>query len=1098
MAEQSGLEFRILGDLEVWRGGRRLDIGSPRQRELLALLLLHRNRVVATDRLIDLMWGSRPPRTAANTLHVLVSGIRRSLNGDGAESVLITRRPGYELRTEPGQVDLERFEALRDTGLAAAARGDHEAASDSLRRALELWRGDPLPELWDVMDLAGELGRLRELRLAAVEARVDADLALGRHHEVVAELEAVVDAEPLRERPRAQLMLALYRSGRQARALEVYREGRRHLVDELGVEPGPALRELQMAILRQDTSVSNVPAERPRPKRRRRGFVAAGVGVVGVSMLTTVMVWHSDAPASRGAGPAGGATLIDGEGVRTSSALPGADAATAEPGGAVWVASASGGTITRVSASGSPSVAGVGGRPTDLAWGFGRVWVGDAPGRRVEAYDPKRRAVVLTVPLTNAIGPVGQPAAALTVGARSVWVDNGGLAGVWRINPASGRVVARIRNVQTGAIAFGMGSVWVAGDFFDSTRVDRIDPTRNVVVGSIRLPSGGPVSIAAADGRLWVACDNDTLWQVDVATRHVARVPTAGDPVSVSASGGAVWIAEADPNRVAELDPATGHASMTRLSGLPTAVVSAGGSAWVTTVPPLPAATGKAGPGVVTVALNTGIDSIDPAVAQWATTWQLEYATGLRLLNYPDRPGPAGDYVVPDAAAAMPQVSNGGRTHTFTVRRGLHFWPGDELVTAAAFRAAVERALSRRVNALFGYDFMSDLVGVRAYRTGRAAHVSGIRLLGRYRISFTTVKPNPAFDDYIAAPMYAAVPPGTPDVRATQPLPSAGPYYIATYIPQRLVVLRRNPGYRGPRPAVPSEIRYVLGQAGAEPAWKQVADGHADVDADPATPQQLASLRAGASRAKVHVRVDPAPVILYLLFNTRSPAVLDPRVRRAVSDAIDRAALAATIGPEGATPTDQYLVPSLVGYPGRDGHVYPLDHARPRAARRLLRATGVRLPLTLRLSTCDTPDCVDGGATARVSLLRSELGRIGIRLVVLGGSRSRQFNRDLSGGFDIADEGFGGFPTSDPAGLDYPIVTEARFGPTAVMKRADATPLPRRAKVWRALELALAHRAAPLAAYAVPNTITIASRRVGCLVYQLQFGLDLGELCPLS
>jgi ABC-type oligopeptide transport system substrate-binding subunit len=565
----------------------------------------------------------------------------------------------------------------------------------------------------------------------------------------------------------------------------------------------------------------------------------------------------------------------------------------------------------------------------------------------------------------------------------------------------------------------------------------------------------------------------------------------------VAAAGTRVWIATTRPNRVAELDVATSRRpSTTALSGQPTATVTAGGSAWVTTVPPIMSRTGATRSGVVTVALNTGIDSIDPAVAQWATSWQLEYATGLRLLSYPDRSGPAGDHLVPDAATAMPHVSNGGRTHTFTVRRGLRFWPGREPVTAAAFRAAVERALSPGVDAQFGYDFMSDLAGVRAYRRGRAPHVSGIRLLGRYRISFTTVQPDPAFDVYIAMPMYAAVPPETPDQRATQALPSAGPYYIAAYDPGRLILLRQNRGYRGPRPALAVEIRYLLGGPNAEPAWQQVADGRADVDADPATPMQLATLRATPEMANVHVRIDPAPVVRYLLFNTRSPAMRDPRVRRAVANAIDREALAATTGTGGATPTDQYLTPSLAGYPG-DGHVYPLNQARPHAASRLLRAAGVRLPLTLRLSTCNDRNCVADGAPARVALLRAELARIGIRLVVLDGSRLHQFQADLSGGFDIADEGFV-FPTSDPAGVDYPIRSEAHYGPTASLNKAEQARYPRRAAAWRALDLALVRGPAPLAAFAIGDTITLASRRVGCLVYQPEYGLDLGRLCPVG
>jgi DNA-binding winged helix-turn-helix (wHTH) protein len=180
----SGLDYRILGAVEVWRDSRQVDIGGPRQRALLGLLILHRNRVVSTDRLIDLLWGERPPSTAANTLHVLISHLRRALNGDGGEAVLVTRRPGYELHVAPGCVDLERLESLYAEATVAANATDYQRASARLGEALVLWRDDPMPELVDVSELAGELGRIRELRMAALEGWFDAELALGRHRQI--------------------------------------------------------------------------------------------------------------------------------------------------------------------------------------------------------------------------------------------------------------------------------------------------------------------------------------------------------------------------------------------------------------------------------------------------------------------------------------------------------------------------------------------------------------------------------------------------------------------------------------------------------------------------------------------------------------------------------------------------------------------------------------------------------------------------------------------------------------------------------------------------------------------------------------------------
>ncbi len=238
------LEFRILGPTEVWNEDQQLQLGGPKQRAVLAVLLLEAGRVVSTDRLIDLLWGEEPPTTAATSLQNFVSQLRKVL---GAET-LATKPPGYQLQITWDQLDLERFRRL----VEAARTGPPEERSAKLRDALALWRGPPLADFAFEAFAQNEIGRLEELRLAALEERMQADLEAGQHAELVGELEAVVREHPLRERPRAQLMLALYRSGRQAEALQVYQDARRELVDELGIEPGSSLQQLHGAILRQD------------------------------------------------------------------------------------------------------------------------------------------------------------------------------------------------------------------------------------------------------------------------------------------------------------------------------------------------------------------------------------------------------------------------------------------------------------------------------------------------------------------------------------------------------------------------------------------------------------------------------------------------------------------------------------------------------------------------------------------------------------------------------------------------------------------------------------------------------------------------------
>jgi DNA-binding SARP family transcriptional activator len=240
------VEFRLLGPLEV-TAGEPVAIHGRKQRALLTVLLLHANKVVSTDRLVNDLWGETPPPTVTASLQNAVSALRKALGDD----VLLTRPPGYVLSVDPEQVDLFRFERR----VAKARALPPEERADALRDALSLWRGPPLAEFEYEAFAQNEIRRLEDLRLATVEDRIDADLELGRHTEIVGELETLIAQNPLRERLRGQLMLALYRSGRQADALEAYRDARRALTDELGIEPTPSLQELHASILRQEAGL---------------------------------------------------------------------------------------------------------------------------------------------------------------------------------------------------------------------------------------------------------------------------------------------------------------------------------------------------------------------------------------------------------------------------------------------------------------------------------------------------------------------------------------------------------------------------------------------------------------------------------------------------------------------------------------------------------------------------------------------------------------------------------------------------------------------------------------------------------------------------
>jgi DNA-binding SARP family transcriptional activator len=259
------MEFRILGRLEVWDGGHAIPLGGPKPRALLALLLLHANEVVPADRLIDELWRDDPPENAAAALQVNLSRVRKALPHDA----LATRSPGYVLRVEAGALDLDRFERLVDEGRTRLERGLPAEASERLSSALALWRGPALSDFAYEGFARAAIARLEEIRLAALELRIEADLANGRHDGLIAELSALIVEHPVRERLRAQLMMALYRSGRQAEALDVFKEARRALLDDLGIEPGGALKELERTILRQDPSLDlKLPAGSREPAER--------------------------------------------------------------------------------------------------------------------------------------------------------------------------------------------------------------------------------------------------------------------------------------------------------------------------------------------------------------------------------------------------------------------------------------------------------------------------------------------------------------------------------------------------------------------------------------------------------------------------------------------------------------------------------------------------------------------------------------------------------------------------------------------------------------------------------------------------------------
>lgn len=578
------MEVRILGPIEVASNDETLAIGQGKQQALLALLVLRAGEVVSTDVLIEELWGGRAPATASKSLQVYVSRLRKVL-GDG---VIGTQPPGYVLNVAPENVDLYRFERL----VSDAREQPPSDAAATLRDALALWRGSPLADVADEAFAQHEIARLEELRLAATEDRIDADLALGRHAQLVSELAELVRRHPYRERIRGQLMLALYRAGRQADALAVYRDARTTLADELGLEPGANLRELEQRILTQDPAL-DVAAEvrapdTPSRRKRSRVVLAAIFGLLAVATVVGVALTRGGDSPDVVAAP-NSVAVIDAKTNLATAAIPVGERPSeiAVEGDDVWVLHPDRSTLTHIS-RGSGEVTGtvgIGGAPSDLVAEKRGAWVSDALTAAVmlierERLNPTRRVVTRARPVVaSPYARVGH----LAIGFDSLWLASGGDV-ITRIDLRTGRVAGRIPGVENGRIAPGSGSIWVAGPTQESP-ITRIDPRRNDVVDRIPLKKFRASGIAVGGGSVWVSdIGNDQVWRIDpVSNSPVGSIKVGLGPVGVAFGAGSVWVANSGDGTVSRIDPVTGVVVETiHVGGSPTGIAATDGEVWVT------------------------------------------------------------------------------------------------------------------------------------------------------------------------------------------------------------------------------------------------------------------------------------------------------------------------------------------------------------------------------------------------------------------------------------------------------------------------------------------------------------------------------------
>jgi streptogramin lyase len=515
-----------------------------------------------------------------------VSQLRKALGRDR----IVTQAPGYMVAVEPGALDSERFEQL----VQEAHPSNADVAAEQLREALALWRGSPLADLDDSI-ARPERAELEDRRAMTLEQRIDADLELGRHEEVVSELEALVREDPLRERRRAQLMLALYRSGRQADALDTYRSGRKLLADELGLEPGDELRRLEKAILEQDPAIAApAPPKRREPtpeERRRRLLGSPRLALVAGALLLAGAVIGIIIAVTSGSDPVvvepNSVAVVNAKTGQILADVPigGRPVAIARGAGAVWVVDGDHSTVSRIDEKTKErlSIGGLGGDISDLAFGFGSLWVAGGNDGTLARVDPRHNGIE-EVDLGRTRDIVPQPVFAVRVGAGAVWLTRGNQ--VLRVDPRENLVTARRSVQRPEGIAVGLGALWVTTEDEHIVRID---------TGTLKPVFSHDMSRTAifpivARGSLWVVAATGLptgvpyVWRLDPGTlAQQAQIPFPdGFPYQLAAGSGAIWTVDPNDRALWRIDPRTSKAMLlARLPRYPIAVVAGDGVVWV-------------------------------------------------------------------------------------------------------------------------------------------------------------------------------------------------------------------------------------------------------------------------------------------------------------------------------------------------------------------------------------------------------------------------------------------------------------------------------------------------------------------------------------
>jgi YVTN family beta-propeller protein len=904
------VRFRILGPLEARADGRELALGGPKPRALLAMLLLQANRPVARDRLIEGLWGEQVPVSAGHNLDDYVSRLRKALGANRIER----QAPGYLLRVEPDELDLAQFEALLEQGRAVAA-GDPASARDALGAALALWRGPALADLLYQPFASSESERLEERRLLALEERIDADIALGGGSELVAELERLVAEQPFRERLLGQLMLALYRSGRQAEALGAYQAARKRLAEELGLEPSPELQELERRVLAHDPALAA-----PRRLKRADGrsglrpvllvpvAIALGAAVVSVAAWVALGTWGTRASVREAAF----SQVVEiGAGARPggqSTTLEAAPAAMTTDGASLWLAEPDAGVVVRVD-PGSHEVVqriAVGGEPGALAASGGSIWVANVQSSKLTRIDPETETIV------QRVGLGGATAAALASGRDELWVADPTDGALIELDPRSGVVRRTVQlDLRPTALAIGAGGLWVAD--YDANTVAEVDPQTGATIATVQV-GNGPAALAIGGGAVWVANDLDsTVSRIDPASGSVvATIPVGSGPSSLAITPRWIWVGNEYSQTVTKIDPTRNVPVATApVGGGPTALAVEQGGLWVGTRPL------EEHRGGTLRLLSSQPLTLDPALDYVVPPLQFAGLTGDSLVTFEHTGGPNGQRLVPDLAVSLPTPSDDGTTYTFRLRPGIRYSDGRPL-RASDFRRAFERLFRLHSEAS---GFFSGVVGASAcLRPGSTACDLSRGIVvddSAGTVTFRLTAPDPDFLFKLTIGGFSMpVPPGTP-LRPLRfrPIPGTGPYRVAS-ADARGIRLVRNPYFRewsyAAQPAGnPNTIVWHFGVPLAQEI-RTIEEGRADWTLDQIPAPLLAAARVHYAN-QLHSS-GPTETDFYQL-NTTIPPFDELRVRQAFNLALNRNEIVRLYGGTSvASPTCQVLPPAIPGY----------------------------------------------------------------------------------------------------------------------------------------------------------------------------------------